>query len=242
MTTQPRIVAIVPAAGVGSRMQSSTPKQYIELQGKTVLEHTLNKLMRVGEISAIKVAISAADEYFSTLAINKQVISTVAGGRERADSVLAALDAIEQQCPDWVLVHDAARPLVCAHDIENLIAQCCAAKQGGILAAKVRDTIKRGCKRGCNSEDDGEFIDMTIPREHLYQALTPQFFPYELLRQALRDALAAGANITDEASAMEWAGHPVRLITGRSDNFKITTPEDLQLANFLLAQQVTEFV
>ncbi|WP_105190636.1 2-C-methyl-D-erythritol 4-phosphate cytidylyltransferase [Pseudoalteromonas sp. T1lg48] len=226
------IIAIVPAAGVGARMQSQRPKQYLELQGKTVLEHSLNKLAQVTAVSSITVAIGADDDYFADLPIDPNFVNTVIGGKERADSVLAALDALAATPPQWVLVHDAARPLVSPADIERLIEQCQSHGEGGILAAKVRDTIKRG----------DSHVQQTIEREHLYQALTPQFFPYAELRQALRDALACGATITDEASAMEWAGHPVRLIAGRSDNFKLTTPEDLQLANFLLAQQMTEIL
>ncbi|MFY8273036.1 2-C-methyl-D-erythritol 4-phosphate cytidylyltransferase [Pseudoalteromonas sp. SSDWG2] len=232
MNNQHGLVAIVPAAGVGSRMQSQLPKQYIELQGKTILEHTLDKLSRVQGVDNILVAISAKDEYFQQLPIDRQKVSTVLGGKERADSVLAALDALADAPPQWVLVHDAARPLVDITDIHTLIAQCTEEGCGGILAAKVRDTIKRG-------ED---FVEQTVPRDNLFQALTPQLFPYQQLRSALSNALAQGVAITDEASAIEWAGGQVRLVCGRTDNFKITTPEDLQLANFLLAQQVTEFI
>ena len=232
MTNPNSIVAIVPAAGVGSRMQSQLPKQYIELQGKTVLEHSLNKLSRVDGVHHILVAISATDDYFQSLELNTDIVKTVIGGKERADSVLAALDALADKPPQWVLVHDAARPLVDVTDINNLVKQCLQSGEGGILAAKVRDTIKRG--------DD--YVHETVPRDQLFQALTPQFFPYQALRQALTQALSEGVAITDEASAMEWAQHKVRLVCGRSDNFKITTPEDLQLANFLLAQQVTELL
>lgn len=226
-----KIVAIVPAAGVGKRMKTSIPKQYIELQGKTVLAHSVAKLDAVEQISTICVAISADDEYFNQAQVQARHLMTTEGGQERADSVLNALNALTELAPDWVLVHDAARPMVSSDDIEHLIEHCLALNEGGILAAKVRDTIKQGEQK----------VTATIPREQLFHALTPQLFAYQELKQALTDALAQGVTITDEASAMEWAGYPVNLVAGRNDNFKITTPEDLQLANFLLAQQTTEF-
>lgn len=224
------LVAIVPAAGIGSRMNSAIPKQYISLHGQSILSHTLNKLANVEQISAIYVALSPSDEYFNTLNINHSQIKTVEGGETRAQSVLNALNALKATPPIWVLVHDAARPLVEIKDINTLLEACFSQNQGGILAAKVRDTIKQGAK----------LVETTIPREQLWQALTPQVFKYNELLNALTDALNAEVNITDEASAMEWANQPVQLIAGRSDNIKITTPEDIQLANFLLAQQLTE--
>lgn len=224
------LVAIVPAAGIGSRMNSAIPKQYISLHGQSILSHTLNKLANVEQISAIYVALSPSDEYFNALNINHSQIKTVEGGETRAQSVLNALNALKETPPTWVLVHDAARPLVEIKDINTLLEACFSQSQGGILAAKVRDTIKQGA----------QLVEKTIPREQLWQALTPQVFKYNELLNALTDALNAEVNITDEASAMEWANQPVQLIAGRSDNIKITTPEDIQLANFLLAQQLTE--
>ncbi len=129
-----------------------------------------------------------------------------------------------------MLVHDAARPLVNISDIERLIDECIRADEGGILASKVKDTIKRGHNHALQ----------TVPRDDLWQALTPQFFKYDELKNALQNALASGATITDEASAIEWVGKPVKLVAGRSDNIKITTPEDLDLAGFLLHKQQNE--
>ncbi|CAM4216263.1 2-C-methyl-D-erythritol 4-phosphate cytidylyltransferase [Pseudoalteromonas byunsanensis] len=222
-----KIAAIVPAAGVGSRMQVGYPKQYLKVVGKTILEHTLDKLGELSELCKIAVVVSEDDEYFSTLRFSDQRILRVGGGKERADSVLNGLYALAETQPDWVLVHDAARPLVLASDIRSLINECVFYNEGGILAAKVKDTIKRG---------DTHSLE-TVPREHLWQALTPQFFPYEKLKSALEQALSKGISITDEASAMEWAQQSVKLIPGRSDNIKITTPEDYDLACFLLAKQ-----
>ncbi|KZN48635.1 2-C-methyl-D-erythritol 4-phosphate cytidylyltransferase [Pseudoalteromonas luteoviolacea] len=221
------IASVVPAAGVGARMGLNHPKQYININGKTVLEHTLNKLASVSLIEHIYVAVSESDEYFSGLELEHLALSRVNGGKERADSVLNALKAMSDNPPKWVLVHDAARPLVDVKDIEKLIAQCLTSNEGGILASKVKDTIKRGSL----------YSDETVPRDMLWQALTPQMFIYEELLSALDIGLSTGATITDEASAMELLGKPVRLVEGRSDNIKITTPEDHALACFLMSQQ-----
>ena len=224
------IAAIVPAAGVGSRMQHSAPKQYIKLAGKTILEHTLCKLSQLKSLSQIVVAVSQTDPFFDSLAHIDSRILRANGGQERADSVLNSLLFLENNPPEWVLVHDAARPLVTINDIETLIAHCIADDEGGILASKVKDTIKRG----------NTHSEQTVPRDDLWQALTPQLFKYDELKSALQRALCEGVTITDEASAIEWANKPVKLIAGRSDNIKITTPEDLDLAGFLLNKQQNE--
>ena len=230
MTTNYTLAAIVPAAGVGSRMQHSAPKQYIRLAGKTILEHTLAKLAQLKQLTTIVVAVSDDDPYFATLEFIDQRIVRASGGKERADSVLNGLLALADNPPDWVLVHDAARPLVTLADIECLLSECINADEGGILASKVKDTIKRGATHS----------QQTVPRDDLWQALTPQLFKYHDLTQALQTALAQQVTITDEASAIEWANKPVKLVAGRSDNIKITTPEDLDLANFLLQKQHSE--
>ncbi|PKG64978.1 MULTISPECIES: 2-C-methyl-D-erythritol 4-phosphate cytidylyltransferase [Pseudoalteromonas] len=230
MTNKQTIAAIVPAAGVGSRMQHNAPKQYIQLAGKTILEHTLAKLSQLSQLRTIVVALSDSDPYFDELPTLDKRIVRASGGKERADSVLNSLLFLAPNPPAWVLVHDAARPLVNISDIERLIDECIRADEGGILASKVKDTIKRGHTHALQ----------TVPRDDLWQALTPQFFKYDELKNALQNALANGATITDEASAIEWAGKPVKLVAGRSDNIKITTPEDLDLAGFLLHKQQNE--
>jgi len=230
MTNKQTIAAIVPAAGVGSRMQHNAPKQYIKLAGKTILEHTLAKLSQLPQLSSIVVALSDSDPYFDELPILDKRIVRASGGKERADSVLNSLLFLASNPPTWVLVHDAARPLVNISDIERLIVECESSNEGGLLASKVKDTIKRGHTH----------VLQTVPRDDLWQALTPQLFKYDELKNALQNALASEATITDEASAIEWAGKPVKLVAGRSDNIKITTPEDLDLAEFLLHKQQNE--
>ncbi|WP_122056306.1 2-C-methyl-D-erythritol 4-phosphate cytidylyltransferase [Vibrio sp. Evd11] len=223
------VIAVVPAAGVGSRMKADRPKQYLQIHGKTILEHTVEKLLSHPQVSKIVVAVSDDDPYYPELPLNlnPQVIR-VSGGTERADSVLSALDYIaQQQLSDWVMVHDAARPCIQLSDIDKLISGAMAHDVGAILAAPVRDTMKRGAQ--------GQ-IEHTVDRVDLWHALTPQMFRSKPLRKVLSEALKQGVSITDEASAFEWKGLSPALIAGRSDNFKITQPEDLALAEFYLSQ------
>lgn len=222
----PAIAAIVPAAGIGSRMQAAIPKQYLQLHGKTILEHSINRLKTVDAVRQIWLALAPDDPYYDNTSLAHSDIVRVKGGAERMNSVLNALQFIDEHQYPWVLVHDAARPLVRTEDISKLIQSCLKAGEGGILACQVRDTMKRG----------GNYVAETVSREHLWHALTPQFFPTALLKAALSDAIQAGFLVTDEASAMEWAGHKVLLVEGHSDNIKITQPADLALAAFYLEQ------
>lgn len=227
------IAMLIPAAGVGSRMQADRPKQYLTLANQTVLEHTAAKLLALPEASRLFLALSPQDPYFPAMPLaNDPRVCRVDGGAERADSVLAGLLAIDAELFPWTLVHDAARPLVQLSDIRQLINACLHSGIGGILASPVRDTMKRGFAQ----TQGPSLVAETVERRQLWHALTPQLFPTVLLRGALQRALAAGVAVTDEASAMEWAGHPVQLIPGRADNLKITQPEDLALARFYLEQ------
>ncbi|MCZ4370858.1 2-C-methyl-D-erythritol 4-phosphate cytidylyltransferase [Vibrio diazotrophicus] len=224
------IIAVVPAAGVGSRMQADRPKQYLKLVGKTVLEHTVSKLLAHPKVSKVVVAVSEDDPYFSTLALaNHPQVIRVNGGKERADSVLSALNYIcKHEVSEWVLVHDAARPCFTEQDVTRLIECAEIHSVGAILAAPVRDTMKRS--------DELQNIDHTVERSNLWHALTPQMFRTLPLREALIDGLASKANITDEASAFERLNLSPALVNGRADNIKITQPEDLALAEFYLSR------
>tara|TARA_Y100001956_G_scaffold68963_1_gene71931 strand:+ start:5032 stop:5739 length:708 start_codon:yes stop_codon:yes gene_type:complete len=228
--TPSAIVAIVPAAGVGSRMQADRPKQYLTIEGKTVLEHTVEKLLSHSLISRVIVAISEGDPYYPRLALSQRAdVIRVPGGKERADSVLSGLSYVSlHKLSDWVMVHDAARPCVSLNDIDSLIAQSITHDCGAILASPVRDTMKRA-----NGQQE---IDHTVEREALWHALTPQMFKTEQLTQALSSALSEGVAITDEASALEWLGESPALVKGSADNIKITQPEDLALAEFYLTR------
>jgi 2-C-methyl-D-erythritol 4-phosphate cytidylyltransferase len=235
MTIKNSTWVIIPAAGVGRRMKSATPKQYLLLNGKPVLEHTLNVFLNHAAISQIVVAISKEDEYWPTLSVGKQKpVHTAEGGKERCDSVLNGLKYIESQAndDDWVLVHDAARPCLRQEDLSLLIEKLSDHKVGGILAVPVRDTMKR-------AHANSKLIDKTVERENLWHALTPQMFRYKMLKDALETALNNNKEITDEASAIELAGFQPELIEGHADNLKITRPEDLELAAFFLRQAET---
>ncbi|MGR5177594.1 2-C-methyl-D-erythritol 4-phosphate cytidylyltransferase [Vibrio parahaemolyticus] len=222
------IIAIVPAAGVGSRMQADKPKQYLSVHGKTILEHTVDRLLAHPSVQSVVVAVSDNDPYFAglTFSSDKPVVR-VPGGTERADSVLSAVTYVKDRVPNaWCLVHDAARPCITLADITKLIYEVSTHPVGGILAAPVKDTMKRA--------NDANGIDHTVERTGLWHALTPQMFKAELLHSVLTDGLSEGIAITDEASAVEWAGLSPLLVEGRSDNIKITRPEDLALAEFYL--------
>lgn len=223
---QPAVFCVIPAAGVGKRMKSSTPKQYLTIDNKTILQHTIERMQSIACVKKVVVAISPDDQYFQDLQLSRNV-EVVHGGAERVDSVLQGLKALGQVANAWVLVHDAARPNVSIADVEKLVETCLAKNCGGILATPVRDTMKRGSTQ----------VQHTEPREDLWHALTPQFFPLQDLLDALEQGLAQGINITDEASAVEHVGKPVLLVEGRADNLKITRPEDLALATFFLNQQ-----
>ena len=223
--------AVVPAAGVGKRMNADRPKQYLELAGKTVIEHTLLRLLSAQVFTAVAVAISEEDPYWPDLdvSVHKKII-TAAGGKERADSVLSALKAIRTVASDddWVLVHDAARPCITKIDIHHLIDSLKTDEIGGILALSSYDTLK--------SVQGDNIIVGTLDRSHIWRALTPQMFRYRLLKNAL-EADEGNAAITDEASALELQGMQPKIVEGRPDNIKITRPEDLALAQFYMEHQ-----
>lgn len=232
MKTTTKYWGVVPAAGVGKRMQADRPKQYLSLNGVTVIEQSLMRLLQVQQLTAVIVAISKEDPYWSTLAISKNArIRTAAGGKERADSVLSALHSIADNAEDddWVLVHDAARPCITQSDVENLINELQTHDVGGILGQASHDTLK--------SVNKDLAINETIDRSKIWRAFTPQMFRYGALKKALQDAAEKGWVVTDDASALELQGKQPKMIAGRADNLKITRPEDLALAQFYLEQQ-----
>ncbi|GAW85850.1 2-C-methyl-D-erythritol 4-phosphate cytidylyltransferase [Bathymodiolus platifrons methanotrophic gill symbiont] len=232
MTEKIKYWGIVPAAGVGKRMQADRPKQYLPLNNKTVIEQTLTRLLDVEQLNAVVVAISKEDPYWPNLEISKNPrVLTAAGGKERADSVLSALNSIASKAVDndWVLVHDAARPCITKSDVELLINELQEHPVGGILALASHDTLK--------SVNDDLAITDTVDRSKIWRALTPQMFRYSALKNALQEAADKNWIMTDDASAMELQGKHPKIIAGRSDNLKITRPEDLALAQFYLEQQ-----
>lgn len=240
MTITHDFVVIVPAAGVGKRMQANCPKQYLHINGKTILTHTLNKLLSHPRISQVVLALSDDDQYFSDSDfVNHNKVVRVKGGQERVDSVLNGLHYIDAKEQPWVLVHDAARPCLSHQDIDNLIETCITNNSGGLLASPVRDTMKRGSPITLSHSEDSASnkVLKTVERSQLWHALTPQLYKTTELVFAIEQALAQSLNITDESSAMEQAGFDSILISGSSENIKITHPDDLALAEFYLNRQ-----
>ena len=231
--TSTNLWCVVPAAGVGKRFGSALPKQYLPLLDQTVCEHTLERLLQLREIRRIVVSLSAEDTQFKQLKIATDPrIHTTLGGAERCHSVLNGLKALQPDArdTDWVLVHDVARPCLRPDDVRKLLQQVEAAGAiGGILANPVRDTMKR-------SNAQNQILE-TVCRNQLWHALTPQLFRLGQLRDALASALAENALVTDEASALERAGHQPLLVEGHPDNIKITHPQDLPLAALFIQQQ-----
>ena len=229
-----RIWFVVPAAGASRRLGGAMPKQYLRIAGRTVLEHALGPLLAHAAIAAGAVVIAEDDLHWAGLpeAVRSRVV-VAPGGRERADSVLSGLRALESAAPeDWVLVHDAARPCLAGGDLDRLIGQCRPDPVGGLLATPVTDTLKR-------SGDDQRVLE-TVAREGLWQAQTPQMFRQGLLLQALTGALAAGECPTDEAAAVERMGLRPRLVEGSTFNIKITRAADVEFAARVLASRPGE--
>jgi 2-C-methyl-D-erythritol 4-phosphate cytidylyltransferase len=224
---------VVPAAGVGKRMKTDCPKQYLHIAGKTIIEHTLTNLLEHSQVQRVIVVLNPNDTLFAQLPIaSHPCIEVVEGGQERCDSVLAGLNCLTDD-EEWVLVHDAARPCFAATDLTALLQLAEQGSMGGILATPVRDTMKRAVDVKVNGQN---IIKKTESREHLWHALTPQFFKLATLKKALNIAIQQKTNITDEASAMELLGEKVMLVEGCASNIKITQPEDLLLAEFYLTQ------
>lgn len=222
-------------------MQAGCPKQYLQLHGKTVLEHTIDRFIGHPLINGIVVVVSAGDVYWPLIAQKLQgfPVHQAIGGQERADSVLSGLNfLLEKDVPadSVVLVHDAARPCLAQGDLNLLLAALDEhADSGAILATPVRDTMKRS-----QQHHTPALIQHTENRVNLWHALTPQLAKLGVLAQALEKGLAAGAEITDEASALEYIGLQPRLLEGLSSNIKITRPADLDLAAFFLQQHLAE--
>ena len=233
------IWAVLPAAGIGRRMGSTIPKQYLSIDGVPLLLHALRRLSAVDAIQKIVVVIHPADSRWAELEESIAVefesrIVTVMGGDERYQSVLNGLTAMSEFADkdDRVLVHDAVRPCVRTSDIENLIQKVSLHSIGGLLGSPVDNTLKRV---------DAELaVIETVDRELYWNALTPQMFRFALLKQAIERIVASGEQVTDEAAAMEVAGFKPIMIAGSKDNIKITVVADLLLASQILKNQASD--
>ncbi len=228
----PRYWAIVPAAGVGRRMNVDIPKQYLEIRGKTLMEHTVERLLNFPILGKIVVVLDKDDETCRHIELlNNDRILFAEGGEERYNSVLNGLAVLNQVAADhdWVMVHDVARPCVRKSDLEWLVESLRTHPVGGILGNPVRDTMKR-------TDSLGEITD-TVDREQLWHALTPQMFRMKLLRNAMIRVVDENVSVTDEAGAIEYAGYKPLMVEGHPDNIKVTRGSDLALASLYIEQQ-----
>jgi 2-C-methyl-D-erythritol 4-phosphate cytidylyltransferase len=235
-----KVIVIIPAAGLGTRMAGAATgkapaKQFTEMNGVPVLIHTLRKFAAAKEVSEIVIALrkSEAESFAPRLQREKlaKPVRIVEGGEHRQESVANALEAISAAKEDLVLVHDAVRPFVDQEIILNVIEA--ASKYGAAIAAlPAVDTIKQ-----VDRTADGAVVNATIPREHIVLVQTPQGFRFHVLKQAFDEATRDGFTGTDEASVVERMGHPVHVVMGSPRNIKITTPSDLELAEYYAGQE-----
>ena len=221
-------IAIIAAAGAGSRIASDRPKQFLLLAGKPVIFHTLQVFEECDSIEEVLVVLPAAESAgFVSLAAKyglRKVSRVVPGGVTRADSVKRGLAAIRAATAEIVAVHDGVRPFVTTDEIDATVAAA-QADGAAILVAPVTDTIKQ--------VSTGR-VEMTLDRSRLRRALTPQCFRYELLRDAYVNADVSDPLLTDESVLVEKLGHPISVIEGSAKNIKITTTEDLAIAEAML--------
>jgi 2-C-methyl-D-erythritol 4-phosphate cytidylyltransferase len=223
----PRFYALVPCAGAGTRAGTNGPKQYERIAGQPMVWHTLAAFAAVRRIAKTVVVVAPGDGFFERNPTSAMVVAC--GGATRAASVanglyeLTRAGATQQ---DWVLVHDAARCLITPQLIDSLIDACAHDEVGGLLARKVSDTLKR---------EEGGRVAATMDREDKWLAQTPQMFRIGLLMQALE---RAGGHVTDEASAVEALGHRPLLVLCRTQNFKVTYPDDFALAEAVLKGRI----
>jgi 2-C-methyl-D-erythritol 4-phosphate cytidylyltransferase len=228
-----RVHALIPAAGYSVRFGGTTLKQYAHLLGMPVMAHSIAAVMRHDAVASVTVALAQDDGIFEQLIHPLYpAVQTVIGGDSRAQTVMNGLRFITRCYRDceWLLVHDAARPCLSSADLKRLLDKGLNSQAGAILAVPVNDTLKLA--------DETGRIEQTVDRTHCWAAQTPQLFPIGALGLNLDSALSAGLKPTDEASAMELAGVRPVLVEGSTSNIKITSTEDLALAEFILQRQL----
>ena len=229
-----KIIALVPAAGTGTRFGDALPKQYLDIAGRPLIFHALQALSKVSRITGITVVLSPDDNHWQHFQahwklLGDRISTAMVGGKSRGETITNGLGAIagslHMNADDWVLVHDAARPCIRAELVEQFIDELENDRVGGLLALPLADTIKR---------DDGNLrVEKTVPRESLWRAQTPQMFRFGLLK----DALTRCPQATDEAQAIEVLGHQPKLVMGDSANLKVTYAHDMKLARLILKDE-----
>lgn len=237
--SQPVIWALVPGAGTGQRMGASLPKQYLSLAGQTIAQRTLSQLVTADLFSKIIIALADDDHHFLDLPIAQSAqIETVVGGASRAASVVNGLHALADYAAadDWVMVHDIARPLITVEAMNKLVNAVGPQDVAAILATRIHDTVKRSGIYN-SAPEVLPIVETTLDRRRLWLAQTPQMVRYGLLVEAMTQA-EKQQEVTDEASAVEFLGRPVLLVENTQQNIKITTAEDLRLAEYYLLDSV----
>ena len=227
----PKVFAIVPAAGQGTRIGDAVPKQYLPIAGKPMMFHSIEVLAAVPRIASVCVVLSPLDRHWGAhdwSALSDKVEPVFAGGAHRADSVRNAISQLGDRIApeDWILVHDAARPCIAKELVEQFLDEIGDDPVGGLLAMPLADTLKRA--------DEIQRVAATVARDNLWRAQTPQMFRASLLRRGL----AARPDATDEAQAVEAVGHSApRLVQGENANLKVTFAEDLAMAEMILRRR-----
>jgi 2-C-methyl-D-erythritol 4-phosphate cytidylyltransferase len=227
----PKVFAIVPAAGQGTRIGDALPKQYLPVAGKPMMFHSIETLAAVPRIEIVCVVLSPLDRHWGEhdwSTFSEKIEPVFAGGAHRANTVMNALDHLDGRIApdDWVLVHDAARPCIAKELVEQFLDEVGDDPVGGLLAIPLADTLK--------SADEGQRVAATIPRLNLWRAQTPQMFRFDLLKRGL----AARPDATDESQAVEAIGYSApRLVQGANGNIKVTFAEDLVLAEMIIRQR-----
>ncbi len=223
-----RFHVVIPAAGIGNRMASVLPKQYMPILGKPMILHSVQTFFACSRIASIHLALNSGDEFWHSLKLapNSRLYLHYTGGESRAQTVLNTLNAIVIAEDDWILVHDAARPGLDESLLNHLLDTLQEDAVGGLLALPLADTLKLSNQEGRSEK--------TIPREHLWQAQTPQMFRYATLKKALAEF---NGTPTDEAEAIEALGLRPKLVTGKLRNLKVTYPQDLAVLSALLDSQ-----
>lgn len=215
---------IIPAAGIGARMQADRPKQYMLVHGQSIISYSLDLFLRMPLVKKLVVAVHPKDRWWTAMDYHHQEkVMTVVGGKTRVDSVFAALNQLRDfaDYDDWVLVHDAARPCLTKDCAQRLMSELSDHPVGGVLGVPVVDTLKR-----VSSQDT---IEETVSRRQLWHAQTPQLFRYGILQKAIVKALRDKVAITDESSAVEHFGLKPKMVLGSVRNIKVTLPSDLAL-------------